>query len=99
MANAPSQDAVQAALATVTDPEINRPITEIGMVKSVEIAGNGEVSVGVYLTTAACPLRGEITGRVTKAVSAVPGVTGVSVALDVMSDEQRSALRNQLRGG
>ncbi len=99
MANSPSLDAVQAALATVTDPEINRPITDIGMVKSVDIGADGQVAVGVYLTTAACPLRGEITNRVTKAVSAVPGVAGVSVALDVMSDEQRQALRSQLRGG
>jgi ATP-binding protein involved in chromosome partitioning len=98
MASSPSADAVQAALATVTDPEINRPITEIGMVKSVDIAVDGKVTVGVYLTTAACPLRGEISTRVTKAVAAVPGVADVSVDLDVMSDEQRAALRTQLRG-
>jgi len=98
MASSPSADAVQAALATVTDPEINRPITEIGMVKSVEIGDDGQVAVAVYLTTAACPLRGEITTRVTKAVGAVPGVSGVAVTLDVMNDEQRTALRTQLRG-
>jgi ATP-binding protein involved in chromosome partitioning len=99
MANSPSVDAVNAALATVSDPEINRPITEIGMVKSVEVADDGQVSVGVYLTTSACPLRDEISGRVKRAVGAVPGVTGVEVVLDVMSDEQRTALRSQLRGG
>ncbi|MCW2549071.1 MAG: hypothetical protein JWN96_3531 [Mycobacterium sp.] len=98
MATSPSADAVNAALATVTDPEINRPITEIGMLKSVEIADDGQVTVEVYLTTTACPLRGEIVTRVTKAVSAVPGVAGVAVTLDVMNDEQRTALRTQLRG-
>jgi ATP-binding protein involved in chromosome partitioning len=98
MANSPSSDAVQAALSTVTDPEINRPITEIGMLKSVDIAADGQVSVEVYLTTAACPLRDEIAKRVRRAVGAVPGVAGVSVALDVMSDEQRTQLRTQLRG-
>ncbi|HEX4429366.1 MAG TPA: P-loop NTPase [Frankiaceae bacterium] len=101
MANSPSADAVQAALATVTDPEINRPITEIGMVKSVEIGAGGDagrVEVAVYLTTSACPLRGEISTRVTNAVQAVEGVTSVSVVLDVMNDEQRTALRTQLRG-
>ena len=81
MANSPSADAVQAALASVNDPEINKPITEIGMVKSVDIAADGRVEVGVYLTTAACPLRGEIQTRVTKAVSAVEGVSSVSVVL------------------
>ncbi len=68
------------------------------MVKSVDIGEDGQVAVGVYLTTAACPLRGEISTRVTKAVSAVHGVTDVSVELDVMNDEQRTALRTQLRG-
>ena len=98
MANSPSPDAVQAALATVTDPEINRPITEIGMVKSVEISDDGQVSVAVYLTTSACPLRDEIAKRVRRAVGSVPAVAGVDVELDVMNDEQRAALKTQLRG-
>jgi ATP-binding protein involved in chromosome partitioning len=98
MANAPSSEAVHAALSTVKDPEINRPITEIGMLKSVDIAADGQVSVEVYLTTAGCPLRDEIAKRVRRAVGEVPGVAGVSVALDVMSDEQRTQLRTQLRG-
>jgi ATP-binding protein involved in chromosome partitioning len=95
---APSLDAIHAALATVNDPEINRPITELGMVKSVDIARNGRVSVGVFLTVAGCPMRTTITERVTTAVLAVPDVTQVEVELDVMSDDQRAALRNQLRG-
>jgi ATP-binding protein involved in chromosome partitioning len=95
---APSLDAIHAALATVNDPEINRPITELGMVKSVDIARNGRVSVGVFLTVAGCPMRTTITERVTTAVLAVPDVTQVDVELDVMSDDQRAALRNQLRG-
>src|SRR6185437_14084038 len=98
MANAPSSEAVHAALSTVKDPEINRPITEIGMLKSVDISADGQVSVEVYLTTAGCPLRDEISKRVRRAVGDVPGVTGVSVTLDVMSDEQRTQLRTQLRG-
>ena len=95
---APSLDAIHAALAAVHDPEINRPITELGMVKSVDIARNGRVSVGVFLTVAGCPMRTTITERVTTAVLAVPDVTQVDVELDVMSDDQRAALRNQLRG-
>jgi len=92
-------DRVHAALATVSDPEIRRPITEIGMVKSVEAHPDGSVEVAIYLTIAACPLKDKLTGDVTVAVGAVPGVTGVQVALDVMSDEQRKALQSQLRGG
>jgi ATP-binding protein involved in chromosome partitioning len=94
----PSVDAVTAALAGVHDPEINRPITELGMVKDVTVADDATVRVAVWLTIAGCPMRDTITSRVTQAVSAVPGVQGVRVELDVMSDTQRTALRRQLRG-
>ncbi len=94
----PSLDQINAALATVDDPEINRPVTELGMVKSVSIDDAGGVDVGIYLTVSGCPMRGPITDRVTEAVAAVPGVTAVRVELDVMSDEQRAALRSTLRG-
>jgi ATP-binding protein involved in chromosome partitioning len=91
-------EAVHAALARVEDPEIHRPITELGMVKSVAVSPAGVAAVGVYLTVAGCPMRDTITSRVTAAVSAVPGITSVEVELDVMSDEQRAELRRGLRG-
>ncbi|MEV0108882.1 Mrp/NBP35 family ATP-binding protein [Nocardia sp. NPDC050799] len=89
---------VRGALAKVDDPEIRKPITELGMVKSIRIEPDGNVHVEVYLTTAGCPLRTEITQRVSTAIADVPGVGAVSVDLDVMSDEQRTELRKQLRG-
>ncbi|MEV3961992.1 Mrp/NBP35 family ATP-binding protein [Nocardia sp. NPDC050193] len=89
---------VRGALAKVDDPEIRKPITELGMVKSIRIEPDGNVHIEVYLTTAGCPLRTEITQRVSTAVADVPGVGAVSVDLDVMSDEQRTELRKQLRG-
>jgi ATP-binding protein involved in chromosome partitioning len=94
----PSVDAVKAALNEVHDPEINRPITELGMVKDVTVAADGTAKVAVWLTVAGCPMRDTITSRVTTAVSAVPGIRDVQVELDVMSDAQRTALRQQLRG-
>lgn len=92
-------NAVHAALATVKDPEIHQPITDLGMVKSVDADASGAVAVEVYLTVAGCPMRDRITTDVTNAVQAVPGVAGVSVVLDVMSDEQRQAMAAKLRGG
>jgi ATP-binding protein involved in chromosome partitioning len=92
------EQAVRAALATVDDPEIHKPITDLGMVKGVAIEPDGRAHIGVYLTVAGCPMRGTITSRVTEAVSKVAGITAVDVELDVMSDEQRHELRRSLRG-
>ncbi|AKU19145.1 Mrp/NBP35 family ATP-binding protein [Luteipulveratus mongoliensis] len=99
MSAAPSQDSVLAALATVDDPEIKKPITELGMVESVDITETGHVTVTVLLTISGCPMKAQLTERTTQAVQKVAGVTGVEVRLGVMSDEQRTALKEQLRGG
>jgi ATP-binding protein involved in chromosome partitioning len=99
MSHLPTTEQVTAALATVNDPEIKRPITDLGMVKAVDIAGDGRIRVEVFLTVAGCPLRDTIIRDVTAAVSSLDGVTAVDVALDVMSDDQRSELSRQLRGG
>jgi ATP-binding protein involved in chromosome partitioning len=92
------EQAVRAALTKVEDPEIHRPITDLGMVKSVAVSPDGVAAVGVYLTVAGCPMRETITSRVTTAVMDVPGIRDVRVELDVMSDEQRTAMRKSLRG-
>ena len=95
----PSTDALHAALATVNDPEIRKPITELGMVDAVDSTEDGHVQVTVLLTVAGCPMKDTITRDVTAAVGGVAGVTGVDVRLGVMSEEQRGALRDRLRGG
>ena len=95
----PTVDQVTQALSGVNDPEIRRPITELGMVKNVEVAPDGVVRVEVWLTVAGCPLRDTITREVTAAVSALAGVSRVAVELDVMSEEQRRNLQSSLRGG
>jgi ATP-binding protein involved in chromosome partitioning len=83
----------------VRDPDIRRPITELGMVKDVAIMPSGAVTVAVWLTVAGCPMRETITRDVTTAVAAVAGVTDVMVELDVMSDAQRRELQDRVRGG
>ncbi|WP_328340404.1 P-loop NTPase [Micromonospora sp. NBC_00421] len=92
-------DAIQAALATVNDPEIRRPITDLGMVRSAEIGEDGVVRVGLLLTVAGCPLKDKLRGDITAAVGAVPGVAGVEIEFGVMSPEQRQELQGKLRGG
>src|SRR6202453_3796997 len=90
--------AIRTALAKVIDPELRRPITELGMVKSIDVDRGGGVHVAIYLTTASCPKKTEITDRVAQAVADVPGTGAVKVSLDVMNDDQRTELRKQLRG-
>jgi ATP-binding protein involved in chromosome partitioning len=95
----PTAEQVAQALAGVNDPEIHRPITELGMVKAINIEADGTVRVGIFLTVAGCPLRDTINREVTAAVSVLPGVRKVTVELDVMSEEQRRELQTRLRGG
>lgn len=94
----PSVEALNAALATVIDPELRRPITELGMLDSVEASPDGTVRVVVLLTIAGCPLRETITADATAALGRVAGVTGVDVELKVMTQPQRDALKERLRG-
>ncbi|MBK7622669.1 MAG: Mrp/NBP35 family ATP-binding protein [Kineosporiaceae bacterium] len=94
----PSLDAIRSALATVNDPEIRKPITELDMVRAVEV-DDAHVTVDVLLTVPGCPMKDQITREVTAAVSAVEGVEQVTVTLGVMSEEQRTGLRQKLRGG
>ena len=94
-----TDDALHAALSTVIDPEIRKPVTELGMVESVSVDEAGRVAVTILLTISGCPLKDTLTKDTTAALSRVDGVTGVDVTLGVMSDEQRTSLRQQLRGG
>jgi ATP-binding protein involved in chromosome partitioning len=95
----PALEQIQAALATVKDPEIRRPITDLGMVDSVEVDDTGVVRVTVLLTVSGCPLKDTITRDVNAAVGKVPGVTDVDLTLGVMTAEQRAGLQETLRGG
>lgn len=95
----PTQEAIEAALERVIDPEIRRPVTQLGMVRSIDIADDGAVTIGLNLTVAGCPLKDTLTADTQREVGAVAGVTSVKVEMGVMSDEERAALRTKLRGG
>ena len=85
------------ALRPVHDPELHRSIVDLGMVRSTTIDG-GHVEVGIDLTIAGCPLRNEIQTRVSDAVTALDGVSVVTIDFGVMTDEQRAAVRDALHG-
>ncbi len=88
---------IRNALSKVEDPELNRSITELGMVKSIEIDG-ADVAVEIYLTIAGCPMKSHLTEETRKAAESVAGVETVTVTTDVMSDEQRREVRKIVRG-
>jgi len=90
---------IRQALQRVDDPEIRRPITDLGMVDGIDVDAEGRARVRVLLTVSGCPLRDTLHRDVTAAVGAVSGVASVDVELGVMSDEQRAALRDLLKGG
>jgi ATP-binding protein involved in chromosome partitioning len=94
----PSRDAILKALEHVIDPELRRPVTELDMVREIEIDG-ADVSVTIALTVAGCPLRESFQSQVVEHVGNVPGVERVRLGFDVMSAEERSALSVKLRGG
>lgn len=94
----PTDAALNAALATVIDPELRRPITELGMLEAVTADSEGRVHAVVRLTVAGCPLRETITRDATQALMKLDGVTEVSVELTVMTAEQRAELKERLKG-
>ncbi|MGA1837899.1 P-loop NTPase [Herbiconiux sp. 11R-BC] len=91
-------DAVRAALSQVIDPEIRKPITELGMVGAVDVGASGTASVVLKLTIVGCPAASAIERDVREAAAGVPGVSGVAVDVSVMTKEERAALTLQLRG-
>jgi ATP-binding protein involved in chromosome partitioning len=93
----PSREAVLEALGRVIDPELRRPVTELDMVRSVEVDG-GQVAVTIALTVAGCPLRSSFEDQVRREVATLAGVEEVTLGFDVMSSDERQALTKKLRG-
>jgi ATP-binding protein involved in chromosome partitioning len=94
----PSREAVLKALEQVIDPELRKPVTELDMVRDLEIEG-GNVSLNIALTVAGCPLRHSFEEQVQEALRPVEGVESVTLGFDVMTGEEKAALTQKLRGG
>ncbi|MET3453237.1 Mrp/NBP35 family ATP-binding protein [Curtobacterium sp. 1544] len=104
MAEAVSPDerlgsAVLAALGRVIDPEIRRPVTELDMIRGVDVQPGGAVRVDLQLTIVGCPAADTIERDVRAAAGSVDGVSAVSVDVSVMAPATRAALTERLRAG
>jgi ATP-binding protein involved in chromosome partitioning len=93
-----SEPAIREALVGVIDPELRRSVVELDMVRAVGVSGD-RVQVTIALTVPGCPMKADLERQVRERVGAVDGVGGVAVAFDVMTPEQRAALRQRLHGG
>jgi ATP-binding protein involved in chromosome partitioning len=94
----PQRDEIIAALGSVIDPELKKPVTELDMVRDVRIDA-GRVAVTIALTVPGCPLRASFEEQVERAVAPLAGVEEVTLEFDVMTPDERSALTEKLRGG
>jgi ATP-binding protein involved in chromosome partitioning len=95
---ATTNEQIIEALRPVEDPELRRSIVDLGMVRSVSLDDDGVVAVLIALTVAGCPLRNEITSRVSAAVAPLPGVSRVELDFTVMTDQEREAVRMMVHG-
>ena len=94
-----SVDAVRAAVGAVVDPELRRPIAELGMVREIAVSTEGVASVAIVLTIVGCPAAERIAADVRAAAAGVPGVAGIDLNVGVMTPAERRALTEQLRAG
>jgi ATP-binding protein involved in chromosome partitioning len=89
---------INAALATVSDPELHRPLPDLGMVKSVEFK-SGVAHIEILLTISGCPMRDRLQSDISAALTKIPDVRSVQLVFGVMNEEQRNAVKKLLHGG
>jgi ATP-binding protein involved in chromosome partitioning len=94
----PTREAILEALSKVIDPELQRPVTELDMVRDI-LVEDGVVSLTIVLTIAGCPLRDSFERQVEQVFADVPGVRGFALSFGVMTPEERQVLTTKLRGG
>jgi ATP-binding protein involved in chromosome partitioning len=92
-----TSDELLALLRGVVDPELGSDIVDLGMVRSVDVSGDGHVDVEIALTTLGCPLQHQIKKDVTSRLGTAPGISGVSIAWTEMTPEEKSACMAKAR--
>ena len=92
----PTEDQVTEKLRSVIDPELRQSVVDLGMVRSIEISDSGRVEVVISLTTAGCPIRSHFQQAVIDQVASIEGTAEVAVGFDVLSDQEKQGLQEQL---
>ena len=91
-----AEQSIRESLRAVIDPEIRRSVVELDMVRGVDVRGD-HVDVTIALTVAGCPMKADLEGQVRHHVGSVEGVASVGVSFDVMSPQEKTALRERLQ--
>ena len=89
---------INTALGTVIDPELHKPLPELGMVESVDFT-DGIAKIGILLTLVGCPMKDRLHSDITKALSDISDIKSVEINFGVMNEEQRNNVKKLIRGG
>jgi ATP-binding protein involved in chromosome partitioning len=89
---------INTALGTVIDPELHKPLPELGMVESVNFA-DGIAKIGILLTIVGCPMKDRLHSDITKSLANISEVKTVEINFGVMNEEQRNNVKKLIRGG
>jgi len=88
---------VRSSLRAVADPELRRNIVDLGMIRSIDVSGDGRVHVVVSLRTPGSPIRSHFQAAVVEHVSALAGVSAVDVDFDVLSRAEKEAMEGSVK--
>jgi ATP-binding protein involved in chromosome partitioning len=91
-------DQINTALGTVIDPELHKPLPELGMVESVEF-NSGVAKIVILLTIVGCPMKDRLHADISKSLSNIAEIKSVEINFGVMNEEQRNNVKKLIRGG
>jgi len=89
---------IHAALARVNDPELHRPLPDLGMVESVEVSGT-TAHIKIKLTIEGCPMKDRLEADIQRELLAVSEISDLALTFGVMTEDERNSVKKMLRGG
>ena len=89
---------IHAALARVNDPELHRPLPDLGMVESVEVSGT-TAHIKIKLTIEGCPMKDRLEADIQRELLAVSEISDLALTFGVMTEDERNNVKKMLRGG
>jgi ATP-binding protein involved in chromosome partitioning len=91
-------DLIHAALARVNDPELHRPLPDLGMVESVEVNGS-TAHIKIKLTIEGCPMKDRLEADIQRELLGVSNISDLALTFGVMTEDERNNVKKMLRGG